>query len=226
MTYWDAHEQAARAEQERIQKIRDKYIKKMNRGQRILFNIALDEDSTYETEYAGRMYTHCRYCDACLSEQVNHDEGCEIFEARKALGKTWTNYTNELEAERKAHEERVKAKAKAEAHKKKKIPCNRCGKKVSREGMKDHQASPACQKKQDKNTLRAHEERTGLICYSDIYMNYDGKRCKQCGKPMPNAHPNAVFCSNKGAGNCKDKYHNRQSGRIERSRDYVKMKAT
>ena len=221
MAYWDAHEQAARAHQEKVEKIRDKHRNKMNGGQRILFNIALNEDSSYDSEYDGRTYTHCRFCDATLSEGNDHYEGCDIFEARKALGKSWTNYTDELDAERKAKEEREEAKAKADAHKKEKIPCDQCGKKVSRMGMKDHKASPSCQKKQDNDTLRSHEERTGIKCITDIFINYDGKRCKECNKPMPDAHPNAKFCSNKGKGNCKDHYHNRSTPeRLERAKHF------
>lgn len=34
------------------------------------------------------------------------------------------------------------------------------------------------------------------------------RRCKQCRKSIEHKHPNAVFCSNKGPGNCKDAYHN------------------
>ena len=33
-------------------------------------------------------------------------------------------------------------------------------------------------------------------------------RCKNCKRVMENAHPNKKFCSNKGRGNCKDRYHN------------------
>lgn len=35
------------------------------------------------------------------------------------------------------------------------------------------------------------------------------KRCKNCGKDISQKHPNAVFCRNKGRGNCKDSYHNK-----------------
>ena len=32
------------------------------------------------------------------------------------------------------------------------------------------------------------------------------KQCPTCGKAVKN--PRAKFCSNKGRGNCKDRYHN------------------
>lgn len=90
--------------------------------------------------------------------------------------------------------------------------------------MSDHQKSQSCKQRQQRIELEAHEAATGIKCHNDEFMNYEGKRCKQCGKPMPDAHPNAVFCSNKGRGNCKDKYHNRQPGRIEQSRKYAPKK--
>lgn len=37
---------------------------------------------------------------------------------------------------------------------------------------------------------------------------------------MKNAHPNKVFCSNKGKGNCKDSFNNRLAHRIERSKEW------
>lgn len=41
--------------------------------------------------------------------------------------------------------------------------------------------------------------------------------CKHCGKELK-GDKRKVFCSNKGAGNHKDAYHNRTEGRISRSR--------
>lgn len=39
------------------------------------------------------------------------------------------------------------------------------------------------------------------------------KKCLNCGRDISNKHPNAKFCSNKGRGNCKDKFHNRANPR-------------
>ena len=43
------------------------------------------------------------------------------------------------------------------------------------------------------------------------------RRCLECGRDISRKHPNAVFCSNKGQGNCKDRFHNRNDpSRLER----------
>ncbi|NRA77156.1 MAG: hypothetical protein HRU18_03020 [Pseudoalteromonas sp.] len=46
------------------------------------------------------------------------------------------------------------------------------------------------------------------------------KTCKWCKKDMPGAHPNKVFCSNKGKQNCKDLFNNRIPSRIEKAKEY------
>lgn len=46
--------------------------------------------------------------------------------------------------------------------------------------------------------------------------------CKFCNRVMVGAHPNKVFCSNKGRGNCKDLYNNRATPeRRERAKRYT-----
>lgn len=209
--------------QNELGKFREKFIKGLNKADRILFNIASDEDSSYESEYDGINDSYCRYCDANLSHG-DHLSDCDIFEARDAIAKIWQRYNDGIAEINKKHDERIEKKRAEEAHRKEKIECPKCGKKVTRMGLKEHQKSKSCSQRKASNELKAHQERTGLVCYSDPNMNYEGKRCKQCGKPMPDAHPNAVFCSNKGRGNCKDKYHNRQPGRIEQSRKYAPKK--
>ena len=191
----------------------------MNKGQQILFRIALGMDESYESEYDGINDSYCRYCDANLS-RGEHDEDCDIFGSQEALGKAWTNYIDEKEEIARKMVEEEERKAEAKRIRLEKVPCDKCGKKVTRIGMTDHQKSPACAKHKEKTTLRENEERTGIKCIVDIWINYDGKRCQHCNKPMPDAHPNAKFCSNKGPGNCKDKHHNRQPGRIERAKEY------
>lgn len=201
-------------------------MKNLTAEQEILFEVALDTDG-YETEYDGRMYIHCKYCEANIENDNEHDEDCRIFRARRALGSLWTAYV--AEQERKAEEARKEAEREAARQRKRdeeyrrkreKIACDKCGKQVARMGLKDHQQSKGCAKRQRTNEMREGEERTGIECIADPYVNYVGKRCKQCNKPMPNAHPNAVFCSNKGQGNCKDRYHNMSSERVERAREW------
>ncbi len=35
------------------------------------------------------------------------------------------------------------------------------------------------------------------------------KKCEYCGKLYTVKHPSQRFCSHKGPGNCKDRWHNR-----------------
>lgn len=206
-----------------IREFRKKFVKGLNKADTILFNIALAEDVSYDSEYAGINDSYCRYCDANLS-RGDHSSDCDIFEARSAISKLWDRYHAEVKAINEKHDKILAEKQAKENYRREKVECSNCGKMVTRHGMKDHRKSASCRLRGGAKRLKAHEERTGLVCYSDPWMNYEGKRCKQCTKPMPNAHPNAVFCSNKGQGNCKDKYHNRQPDRIARTRRQVTMK--
>lgn len=174
----------------------------------ILLEIA-SSSGAYETEYDGRMYTFCAYCEANIGEfgPEAHDEDCTILRTREALGTVWTDHLKAVEEEQRREREKQEAieekryqeRLKYE-HDRKKVACPLCESLVSRIGMVDHQKSERCQRK-------AGEARTGVKCIisSD---NYDGKRCLCCKKPMPSAHPNKKFCSNRGNGNCKDRYHN------------------
>ena len=42
------------------------------------------------------------------------------------------------------------------------------------------------------------------------------KVCKNCGKSLEGKSPRASFCSNKGRGNCKDRFHNKKPSRSGR----------
>lgn len=206
--------------QKQLDGIRQRYINGLNKGQRILFRIATGDDASYDSEYDGINDSYCRYCDANLSRGDHHEE-CDIFEARKALGKGWTNFENALQQAKDDYNKEQERIAEEKRKLREKVPCPKCGQKVTRIGMKDHQKSKACARRIEKNELRAHEERTGIKCITDIDVNYDGPRCKQCNKAMPGAHPNKKFCSNSGHNNCKDRFHNRQPHRVERSRAFI-----
>jgi len=193
----------------------------MTDAQQILLHIATGQDSTYDSEYDGRMYTYCRYCDRDQEHNEQHDSDCAISRARVALGPVWTLYIEQQAAQAAAAATLQQAQAKNKQEASQRVSCDKCGKRVARCGMTEHQRSPACEKKRLLTVLRMHEERSGIKCITDIFINYEGKRCAQCEKPMPTAHTNARFCSNTGSGNCKDKHHNRQPGRISRSREWT-----
>ena len=192
----------------------------MNKKQiTVLMQLASDNNPMYETEYDGRVEYYCKYCGTHDSNP--HDSDCTVFEAQEALGSIWTDHLAKIVAERQAIIDKEEQSAEVDRLRREKIPCPKCTKKVCRIGMKEHQASPACAKRIEKSTLRANEERTGIKCIVDVWINYDGSRCAYCNKPMPDAHPNKKYCTNKGKGNCKDSHHNRQPHRIQHSRDYM-----
>ena len=193
----------------------------MTDAQQILLHIATGEDSTYDSEYDGRMYTYCRYCDIDQERNEQHDSDCAIHHARVALGPVWTHYIEKQAAQAAAEATMQQARAESKRVASDRVSCDQCGKRVARCGMAEHQRSPACERRQSSAALRSQEERTGIKCITDILINYEGKRCAQCKKPMATAHPNARFCSNKGPGNCKDKHHNRQPKRMNRSREWT-----
>lgn len=47
----------------------------------------VDGNATYETEYDGVMYTHCRGCDAELTSGEAHDADCLLIRARALIAK-------------------------------------------------------------------------------------------------------------------------------------------
>jgi hypothetical protein len=63
---------------------------------------------------------------------------------------------------------------------------------------------------------------SALICFSEpcecgVIMPVK-RKCKCCGRDISNKHPNAKFCKTK----CKDRFHNMQPHRIERSMKHGK----
>ena len=61
---------------------------------------------------------------------------------------------------------------------------------------------------------------SGRECDSLYPIDINGKKvekprrfCRNCGTDITDKHPNAKFCSNKGSGNCKDKFWNRNNPR-------------
>lgn len=167
----------------------------------ILMQIAIGD--TYDTEYDGRMYTRCRYCDACLSERDQHDEGCLTFEARKSLGQVWIDHLNqEKEAQEKAQREEQQRYERMNAYRQK-VKCEFCGTKVAKCGLKEHQAA----------SVKCKVARGLIPAVVKPVVDSNTRRCSHCNKLMPGAHPNKKFCSNSGAGNCKDAHHNKNNPR-------------
>ena len=51
------------------------------------FAIAIAETGgTYETEYDGRTYEECFFCDRCLSEGQPHKKSCAYIKATESEG--------------------------------------------------------------------------------------------------------------------------------------------
>lgn len=170
------------------------------------FTLLVAQGGEYETEYDGRMYTYCKFCEACLSERDRHDPDCEMLEARKELGEEWEEYLREVQ------EEEIKQNLEMffeRPPRSERINCPTCNKVVAECGLAQHQLS----------SVKCNETRTGFKCIlPDNPLTHNEEKgkmrhCTNCGKGMPNAHPNKKFCSNTGRGNCKDRYHNRLNPR-------------
>jgi len=158
-----------------------------------------EHNDSYESEYAGRMYSYCTFCHCCVSEGQAHDDDCMGTEKglAEALGPKYTKYLAKVE-----ELELVSAEIELELDlrkrmKQSKVGCTTCRKMVNKNQLHEHQ----------RTSTRCNEKRTGLVCYG--MEKYTGPKCACCKKPMPDAHPNKRFCSNKGPGNCKDKFNNK-----------------
>lgn len=55
-------------------------------AEKVIEPFAKEQPLTVDTEYAGRMYTHCCACHATLSEGENHDADCAWLAARAWMG--------------------------------------------------------------------------------------------------------------------------------------------
>lgn len=191
-------------------------MKNLTDAEKLLLEIAT-ESGTYETEYDGRMYTFCFHCDVNVGEGHDHEPDCRIGRAQAALGDVWTQHLEAEESKRLAEiaavakqQANARAKQAARDHERERIPCTLCGRKVARMGMREHQRTPAC-------STAAAEARTGIKCVTKAVVDDTTPRCACCKKPMPGAHPNKRFCSNRGRGNCKDRFNNLRPGRIGRA---------
>ena len=168
----------------------------MNAEKEILMQI-VKSNLYYDSEYDGRMYSYCRYCDA---GGERHDEDCiyvkafdivkeEIYvnEKKKLLEKLEKDFQEKARESQSLFKRvlRNKLKRMQTVY----VNCEKCGKKVSQEGMQDHQSSMACKTK----SINDNAKRKCLYC--------------KCG--IDDMHQNAKFCSNKGVGNCKDRYYNK-----------------
>ena len=181
---------------------------------------------TYETEQllldiastnyrVGSHVPSCKHCQCSLlgvfkynynDEKHSHD--CIVFRARVLLDHVWHSFVEEQRQDHEEHQyqkqrkredarfERKLEEMRAEREKQR-TECPTCGKKVFKKSLAEHQAT----------SVKCREKATGIKCIKST-VGYKGPVCLNCFKPMPDAHPNKKFCSNKGAGNCKDRYHN------------------
>jgi hypothetical protein len=103
---------------------------------------AIADDSTYDSEYDGRMYTYCAYCGESQERGNTHDEDCHSLVARRLLGAAWprevVTKADVLDIERLAMiKEMQREKAASRTR------CGICNKRVSIEGLGAHQRDNA-----------------------------------------------------------------------------------
>lgn len=109
---------------------------------KILLDIARS-DGSYDTEYDGRMYTFCFFCDG---EDGEHKHDCTITQARTALGEIWVQEVAEqAEILRKKQEQDTVFR------------CEYCGKKArGRDNIERHQKeSGKCKAKRASHVVQA-----------------------------------------------------------------------
>lgn len=116
-----------------------KYIKDALKAKQIddILQFVADGDD-YFTEYDGRIYRHCRFCDNDLDKYVC-DDRCPTTIARAILGDKW-EALNKSTVEDSSH-----------------IRCPNCNKKVFYLGMKSHQLNnEKCMKKQIEKQVKLY----------------------------------------------------------------------
>lgn len=176
----------------------------------ILFSLA--EGKLYDSEYDGRMYSYCAFCNAIMEDSgiVVHDEDCLQKKAIVALGETWTDKlaADELAKEEAAQQREANAQAAALARKRQRefaraksrateTVCEYCGRSIPAASLIDHQ----------RTSIKCKEKQISKLS------GIDGKDCKlciTCRKPFVSNNPAHRFCCNTGVNNCKDRYHNQK----------------
>lgn len=202
-----------------------------NEKDAILLIIA--EGDTHDSEYAGRMYTYCTYCGRNQEHDKQHDDGCLMIRARAVLGSVWTGKLEREQREREQAELREQQEWERESKRRQRaaekqreqsrancVPCPHCGAKIPEPALEHHQRhSHKCLKAQGKMvptkpvpaTIRPRNVVAKVL--TNVTTNQGKRVCPQCGVSMVGAHPNKKFCSNTGAGNCKDAFHNTNNPR-------------
>lgn len=96
------------------------------------FEIA-SSDPFYETEYDGRTYTYCFFCDC---QDGAHSEGCLYVKATQC--ESWQKHLTETEAVTKKERNKEGERLKRLAWRKEIVTCGICEKRVSRQGLEGH----------------------------------------------------------------------------------------
>lgn len=106
-------------------------------SQEFLLNMAHGKQC--DTEYDGRMYTLCAYCDCNLTDgDHKHSDDCEMIVAREFLGDVWISVVNEQKKKFQQEENRKSAAARKHVWNKSHHDCKHCEKSVLGSAMKAH----------------------------------------------------------------------------------------
>lgn len=123
--------------------------------QKLLSEVA--QGGTFDTEYDGRTYTHCKHCEADMN-MGGCDDDCISLDAKKLLGDMWPKIERELERERLGLNRQTESERKAaQKHELKRqaaqiernipVECPDCGRTVAKQGLISHQRTQRCHKR-------------------------------------------------------------------------------
>lgn len=190
----------------------------------VLTSIVHDSDSRYESEYDGRMYSYCRYCN----QGDDHDKDCLLITSEQMLTQFFSD--RELLRLQKIEQEQEKKRAEKLAldFQRPKDACQFCQTYINKHDMTSHVHSVACKKRQRqlvkqglldavdptvKVIEHTHEQQQQIHLKNMRPYYYNTNKaakvgdvifCPWCGKTFTKEHYQQIFCKIP----CKDDYWN------------------
>jgi hypothetical protein len=124
---------------------------KLTPTQKLLSEVA--QGGTFDTEYDGRTYTHCKFCEVDLNEGDCEDD-CLSLVAQELLGDKWLEIERErlglnrqTESERIAAEKYERKRIERQNERNAPVECPDCGRTVAKQGLVSHQRTQRCHKR-------------------------------------------------------------------------------
>jgi len=115
--------------------------------------------ATFDTEYDGRTYCFCKYCEANM-EDGDCEDDCLSLKAREALGEKWLQMQREARAaelevsrEQKQLDRWDNQRRRRQEKLNRRVKCDLCDKTVAAQGIPEHQKSESCAKRAKRKLL-------------------------------------------------------------------------